>query len=536
METETKVRVCLSVESGIRKASGKKSRKEYGRKITIGTDSKLHSLGELSYHECSLTTEELAEKLLDGHAVMHLFGQTGVFKTFLGMKDQWQGAQLVCVDCDGSPLNFKKTFQILEEQKQAPTFGHTTFSNGKPGRDFCFRLYYVLSECITDLNRYHDICYQVMDIVEEAINSHYPLANRWYADPASARESQLFFGNPNSNTVEEKHTGNVYITGTFPMLTDEQRLREKTKREKKTPNAAKQYAQREKHSKSRKQRELTYSTRSCAQEVVRLFRQTFADDDEILSRFASQYPPLYHTPLPEVAAEQPFIEVPDDFIQLKPRFYNESGQGKSQIKHYCNGEHRHDHLYHLLIVTRYMTGDQTTFDELLMQGLQLFHLWFSNKEKNGSDCTPEECIDHKFIYSLTLDVWSDDIGDYWEKLTDSFQEHSPKHFVVNPATIAARKLSSKELEAEAREAWTRHYWEPTAKQALTLREEGKTWKDVLTLLNGQSHRGVTRSSLFRHIQLYQQNHQPATSQKQAERGEKSREKRQNGVRKWGHTL
>lgn len=127
----------------------------------------------VSYERVAVTPKSLLNALIQGKCACQLFKPQQARKDGTFSTNDKKGANFIggyCIYVDIDETTFENMASFVEALSLKPTFGYTSYSNGKPGKGARFRLVYVFDTPREGLFHFRYLAHKVYELIEKDTN------------------------------------------------------------------------------------------------------------------------------------------------------------------------------------------------------------------------------------------------------------------------------------------------------------------------------------------------------------------------------
>lgn len=350
---------------------------------------------------------EFKDKISKGYSYCAVFNKNE-FGIHLKRDSNFAFTQVISVDIDKTTISL---FEALKTLKTKPTMAYNTFSNGVNGK-YCYRLVYIFKNPIDSIKDAKLYTLALNKIVSEELNIK--------TDSNACKVSQYFNGTNDSNVFV---SGYVYELNDFKL---DNIINNKNK-DINTNNK----------SINQKQEEDTqqYSLNDTFEKNT-TFEKDYWSNEMSFSKLCEKYdsimPNIQNTNLDIPSDDEPFIDIPSDYREIKRYWYllvDDKDRKTDCIKKIGDGMGRRHKLF-INGVIRRLINPQITFDNLLHNLVWEFITYMYN---NGNHITKLD------IWNIAKNVMNTDLTRYSTLGTTS------RKWMVNPYFSTKYGMSKREV-------------------------------------------------------------------------------------------
>lgn len=339
---------------------------------------------------------EFAKRISSGYGYCSIF-DNDEFGNWGKSDKYFSYTQVISVDIDHSPISLNEALD-KDKLKTTPSMAYNTFSNDNNNNEYSFRLVYLFDEPIEGVNKAKSYLYSVCKTVSDELNIK--------VDANAQKVSQYFNGTNDINVFVSDY---VYELDDFNLDN------------------------------------LKVSSKSIQEENNNIdLTDTFENDTTLikdywklkLTEFLYKYDPimpnLQNSKLVIPSEDEPFIEIPSDYREIKRYWYllvDEDGNKKDYIRKIKDGEGRRKKLF-LNGIIRRLINPQITFENLLHNIVWEFVTYMVN---DGNKITK------KILWNIVKDIMNVDLTRYSKLGTTS------RKWMVNPYFASKYGMSKREV-------------------------------------------------------------------------------------------
>ena len=356
----------------------------------------------LKYQKHNLSIDNLIEYIKNGFVISSNF--TIDYQTIIMQrdrkKDNFVNTNIVMIDIDDSDISMP---DFIDKLIINPTISYTTFSNGIKG--YRFRLLYVFDEAINSIDDYILL-----------YNSIVSKNNLSLKDNCGRNACQNIIGTSNNALITK---GNIYSINDFNLDID---------------NKCKVNS-------IRKEEQIHYRNEIALSDNEYIKDYWDLSLSELIDEYNSKYIFFQHTPLPEISDDIPYIILPENYIEIKRRWFdnkvvNDNGDvvsRSSKVKKIKDGQNRKKKLFVNAILRRLMIKN-LTFEHLLHNLVNELYYYIDNKT---------DSISKKKLFEIASNAFNSNLTNY-----NSLSKKSDKRdYIINDNYCIKYNLNKKKVLA-----------------------------------------------------------------------------------------
>lgn len=368
----------------------------------------------MHFIHCKTNVNEFADKISKGYAYCSVFSENE-FGIHLKRDSNFAYTQIISVDIDKSTISLNEALKTL---KTKPTMAYNTFSNGVNGK-YCYRLVYIFENPIDSINDAKLYTLSLNKLVGDELNIK--------TDSNASKVSQYFNGTNDSN---------IFVSNCIYELNDfklDNIINNKNTNYNSNINTNNNINNIKVSSKYIHQQTQQYSLDDTFKNDT-----TMIDDfwrlslTDFLNKYDSLMPNIQNTKLDIPSEDEPFIDIPSDYREIKRYWYllvDDKGNKLDYIRKIKDGEGRRKKLF-LNGIIRRLINPQITFENMLHNIVWEFVTYMIN---DGNKITK------KILLNITKDIMNADLSSYSTLGTTS------RKWKVNPYFALKYNMSKREV-------------------------------------------------------------------------------------------
>ena len=372
----------------------------------------------MHFIHCKTNVNEFADKISNGYSYCSVFNKNE-FGIHLKRDSNFSFTQVISVDIDKTTISLN---EALKRLKTKPTMAYNTFSNGVNDK-YCYRLVYIFENSIDSINDAKLYTLSLNKLVGEELNIK--------TDSNASKVSQYFNGTNDSN---------IFVSNCIYQLND-LKLDNIINNFNKDINTNFNYN----INTNNNINNIKVSSKYIQQEHNNIgLDDTFKNDTimiddfwrlsltDFLNKYDSLMPNIQNTKLDIPSNDEPFIEIPSDYREIKRYWYllvDDKGNKLDYIRKIKDGEGRRKKLF-LNGIIRRLINPQITFANMLHNIVWEFVTYMIN---DGNKITKQ------ILWDIAKDVMNADLEKYATLGTTS------RKWMVNPYFALKNNMSKREV-------------------------------------------------------------------------------------------
>ena len=371
--------------------------------------NKTTEIPSMRFHKTTTDIGGFADAISDGHCYTTVFP----FDEF-GMTQKkavnFSHSNFISIDFDHSAVDMDA---FIDSLPYKPTISYTTCSNGIDG-EYRYRLLYCFDGRIESIDEYRAYVSSVLE------------ANHIFSDDVdnkSFKAEQFYVGNGTGN-VKVSTSNIIYSKEDFKINNNDIILRNN--------NLYYNINNTSKSINNNHIQDPPYNMNIVDTFVDKQFEEDYwkMSMGDIISKYQSIFPNMEHTPLPTVDDDTPYIQFPNDYIEIR-RYWTARNDGRAiKLK---DGQGRRRKLFANGVIRRRINPN-ITFDNLLYNLLYELYYYISNYDAKN-------IIGKKEIYEIAKNVMDADLSRINIKGTD-------RKFIVNQNYCIKHDVSKHKVKAQ----------------------------------------------------------------------------------------
>ena len=366
----------------------------------------------LKYKKTEIRLSQLTELIKQKYAFCGVFDDDEITQ-LQKRKSNWVGAYIVPIDLDERKLNYTQFLELIKESDIVPNLAYRTANDGTKGNRY--RLLYCFDEMITNEVLYKQIYDGIIRKIDE-------LTSDKNKDNCGGVITQSFAG---SDKIEDIFYNDFYysvkwVKEIFGIST--LNLSDKHKREQEQKPIA-------------KKRQIKYDNFDFSNYdlMIKEFAQDFNKMGilQLIEKYGTLYPNIESTPLKEENEDIAFIDIPQNYIEIKRYWFLTDEALKNNkmatIRKITDGMKRRKKLY-LNAIIRRIINNNIPFDNLLFNIICEFSYFMIN---DGNKITKKD------LFEIVERAFNDDLSKYNKMIIGNKE----KKFVVNPLYCIKHNIS-----------------------------------------------------------------------------------------------
>ncbi|MBQ6193470.1 MAG: hypothetical protein IJK62_08285 [Bacteroidales bacterium] len=368
----------------------------------------------LKYKKTEIRLSQLTELIKQKYAFCGVFDDeeiTQLHKT----KSNWVGAYIVPIDLDNRKMPFEEFIELIEESEICPNLAYRTANDGTKGNRY--RLLYCFDEMIVNETLYK----QIYDGLIQQIET---LTNEKNHDNCGGVITQSFAGTDKAKDIlyNDFYFSIKGVKELFGIST--LNLSDKHKREKEQKPIA-------------KKRQIKYDNFDFSNYdlMIKEFAQDFNKMGilQLIEKYGTLYPNIESTPLKEENEDIAFIDIPQNYIEIKRYWFLTDEALKNNkmatIRKISDGMGRRKKLY-LNAIIRRLINNIISFDNLLFNIICEFSYYMIN---DGNKITKKD------LFEIVERAYNADLSKYNNLIIGN----NERKFIVNPLFCIKHNISKK---------------------------------------------------------------------------------------------
>lgn len=369
----------------------------------------------MHFIHCKTNVNEFVDKISKGYAYCSVYNNYE-FGISLKKDSNFAYTQVISVDIDKTTISLNEALKTL---KTTPTMAYNTFSNGVNGK-YCYRLVYIFENHIDSIKDAKLYTLSLNEIVSDELNIK--------TDSNASKISQYFNGTNDSN---------IFVSDCIYELNDfklDNNFINNNKYINTNNNSNNNYnnikVQNQNH---------TTTTHHYSIGVALSKNDTTMKNDywrlsltDFLLKYDSIMPNIQNTKLDIPSNDEPFIEIPSDYREIKRYWYllvDDKGNKLDYIRKIKDGEGRRKKLF-LNGIIRRLINPQITFANMLHNIVWEFVTYMIN---DGNKITKQ------ILWDIAKNVMKADLSSYSTLGTTS------RKWKVNPYFALKHNMSKREV-------------------------------------------------------------------------------------------
>ena len=369
----------------------------------------------MHFIHCKTNVNEFADKISKGYSYCAVFNKNE-FGIHLKRDSNFSFTQVISVDVDKTTISLN---EALKRLKTKPTMAYNTFSNGVNDK-YCYRLVYIFDNPIVSIKDAKSYTLALNKLIGEELNIK--------TDSNASKVSQYFNGTNDSN---------IFVSNCIYQLNDfklDNIFNNKNTNYNSNINTNNNInnikVQNQNH---------TTTTHHYSVGVALSKNDTTMKNDywrlsliDFLNKYDSLMPNIQNTKLDIPSNDEPFIEIPSDYREIKRYWYllvDDKGNKLDYIRKIKDGEGRRKKLF-LNGIIRRLINPQITFANMLHNIVWEFVTYMIN---DGNKITKQ------ILWDIAKNVMKADLSSYSTLGTTS------RKWKVNPYFALKHNMSKREV-------------------------------------------------------------------------------------------
>lgn len=365
----------------------------------------------MNFIHCKTNVNEFVDKISNGYAYCAVYNNNE-FGISLKKDSNFAYTQVISVDIDKTTISLNEALKGL---KTKPTMAYNTFSNGVNDK-YCYRLVYIFENSIDSINDAKLYTLALNKIVSDELNIK--------TDSNASKVSQYFNGTNDSN---------IFVSYCIYELNDF-KLDNIINNKNKNINTNYNYNNK-KDSQKQEERTQQYSLNVLFEKNTTFEKDYWSNKmsfSKLCEKYDSLMPNIQNTKLDIPSEDEPFIDIPSDYREIKRYWYltvDDKDRKTDCIKKIGDGMGRRHKLF-INGLIRILINPQITFDNLLHNLVWEFITYMYN---NGNHITKLD------IWNIAKNVMNTDLTRYSTLGTTS------RKWMVNPYFSTKYGMSKREV-------------------------------------------------------------------------------------------
>lgn len=400
----------------------------------------------MHFIHCKTNVNEFVDKISKGYAYCSVYNNDE-FGISLKKDSNFAYTQVISVDIDKTTISLNEALKTL---KTTPTMAYNTFSNGVNDK-YCYRLVYIFENPIVSINDAKLYTLSLNKIVSDELNIK--------TDSKASKVSQYFNGtndsniftsnfiyelndfkldnNFNTNYNTNNNLNNIKVQSKYiEERTQQYDLTCTFENDTTLINNINKNINNNKSAIQKQEEETQQYDLSCTFEKNTTFEKDYWNNKMSFSKLCEKYdsimPNIQNTELDIPSEDEPFINIPSDYREIKRYWYltvDDKDRKTDCIKKIGDGMGRRHKLF-INGVIRRLINPQITFDNLLHNLVWEFITYMYN---NGNHITKVD------IWNIAKNVMNTDLSRYSTLGTTS------RKWKVNPYFALKHNMSKREV-------------------------------------------------------------------------------------------